>query len=138
MELRELSTRELIVWAMRLAADPPANVDEMVCQSIGIADILAEADRRDALLAKQAKAELFPDWSEAPQWANWWAVDGDGSSYWYANKPYLDKGSKLKLWFTDGGFEASVDFPLRSHGTDWQETLCKRDRQVDVAQGVKP
>ena len=27
-----------------------------------------------------------PDWSDAPSWAQWWAVDQHGP-FWYARKP---------------------------------------------------
>lgn len=32
-----------------------------------------------------------PDWDEAPEWARWWAVDSDGSAYWYEQKPEYEE-----------------------------------------------
>ena len=31
-----------------------------------------------------------PDWSCAPDWANFWAVDSDGYAYWYRDQPIFD------------------------------------------------
>ena len=31
-----------------------------------------------------------PDWSKAPAWANFWAVDSDGYAYWYRDQPEFD------------------------------------------------
>lgn len=28
-------------------------------------------------------------WDDAPEWANYYATDNDGFSYWYARKPHL-------------------------------------------------
>lgn len=35
-----------------------------------------------------------PDWSKAPEWAYWWAVDENGKAYWYPEQPsvYDDSG----------------------------------------------
>lgn len=32
-----------------------------------------------------------PDWSQAPEWAQWWAVDDKGKSGWYpeSEKPFI-------------------------------------------------
>lgn len=30
-----------------------------------------------------------PDWSQAPDWANWWAVDPNGYACWYQEEPVL-------------------------------------------------
>lgn len=31
-----------------------------------------------------------PDWKDAPEWAQWWAEDGDGTSFWYEEEPRQD------------------------------------------------
>lgn len=28
-----------------------------------------------------------PDWKDAPEWANWLAMDSDGIWWWYENEP---------------------------------------------------
>jgi hypothetical protein len=30
---------------------------------------------------------MKPDWKDAPEWANWLAMDGDGYWYWYQGEP---------------------------------------------------
>ena len=31
-----------------------------------------------------------PDWSGAPDWANFWAADSDGYGFWYRSEPTFD------------------------------------------------
>jgi hypothetical protein len=38
-----------------------------------------------------------PDWTKAPRWANWWAMDSDFVSHWFKEKPAIDLG----LWGPD-------------------------------------
>ena len=45
----------------------------------------AEADKREVKLHEvffdtKPNEEWQPDWSQAPDWANWWAMDRDGFS----------------------------------------------------------
>ena len=28
-----------------------------------------------------------PDWKDAPEWAQWLAMDGDGAWWWFQNEP---------------------------------------------------
>jgi len=35
---------------------------------------------------------MKPDWKDAPEWANWLAMDDDGEWYWYEIEPFLAKG----------------------------------------------
>jgi len=37
-------------------------------------------------------------WKHAPAWANYYAIDGDGSAYWFVNKPVLCSGD---VWLRD-------------------------------------
>ena len=32
---------------------------------------------------------MKPDWKDAPEWANWLAIDSNGMWYWYKDKPDL-------------------------------------------------
>lgn len=41
--------------------------------------------------------KIEPDWSKAPDWAHYWAVDSNGHAYWYEHKPQ-------RLYFDDFGF----------------------------------
>jgi hypothetical protein len=37
-----------------------------------------------------------PDWKDAPEWANWLAMDEDGSWYWYESEP--EANTYLQAW----------------------------------------
>jgi hypothetical protein len=62
-------------------------------------------------------SEYRPDWSKAPEWARFWALDSDGGSWWYERRP--DAGS---VNFGNGG--------TRDRDTNacpnWRETLQER------------
>jgi len=71
-----------------------------------------------------SKIEFAPDWSKAPAWANYWAVDIDGSAFWYAKEPEPDlddEGKEYGVWIGD-------KFPDKDYEWvhNWKETLCKR------------
>jgi len=70
-----------------------------------------------------------PDWSEAPEWAQWWAVSAEHEAFWYAAepKPISHMGhwsrpmtnSRVSIMQRAG----RINLPL---GTDWRLTLRKR------------
>lgn len=33
--------------------------------------------------------DMKPDWKDAPEWANWLAMDKTGEWWWYENEPML-------------------------------------------------
>jgi hypothetical protein len=37
-----------------------------------------------------------PSWNDAPEWANYLAMDSGGSWLWFENKPLLRSGSWIK------------------------------------------
>lgn len=41
---------------------------------------------------KTKETKLSPDWSTAPDWANWWIRNSDGRAVWVEDKPELRKG----------------------------------------------
>ena len=58
-----------------------------------------------------------PSWDDAPEWANWLAMDSDGSWYWFQNKPY--EGNVV--WHSEAGHVEPVNVP------DWKDTLESRE-----------
>lgn len=44
-----------------------------------------------------ACALVQPDWLKAPDWAQWWAVDADGQTAWFATEPQIDTVIKPAL-----------------------------------------
>lgn len=58
-----------------------------------------------------------PSWESAPDWANWLAMDGDGTWFWYENKPHVmeesnsfsAEGKSLGVIETHSGWEDSLE-----------------------------
>jgi hypothetical protein len=70
-----------------------------------------------------------PDWSTAPEEAEWWAVDEDEGAFWYDEpKPYLLIAGRT--WSADGHFSAAGFVAL--NGTDWRTTLRQRPQAVSA------
>lgn len=74
--------------------------------------------------------EWQPDWSQAPEWANWWAFDGFSKrANWYIDKPYLDDDSEVELeWNIDlkTNTETYMCAPSFGYQGNWQDSLRKR------------
>lgn len=77
-----------------------------------------------------------PDWTQAPEWAQWWTVDPDGSVYWYEQKPILATTVDYCGWQpkTIEGYQqgymvpdGEVDIPL---GIDWRTLKFRRPQEV--------
>ena len=67
---------------------------------------------------------MKPSWDEAPEWANWLAMDKDGSWVWFERKPYIMSESD-RAWREEAGtfFRVSTDF----YGAGaWTESLERR------------
>ena len=77
--------------------------------------------RMEQMQAKlDAVPVLSPDWDNAPEWAQWWAVDVNASAYWYENKP---EPSGNDIWSASGDHEMD-DFDKYDWG--WRNTLQER------------
>ena len=68
-------------------------------------------------LQLQSKA---PDWSQAPEGFDWYAVDGDGDAFWFQNRPYDANG----VWLPTMGKALSAK-PLFAETENYQ-ALYKR------------
>ena len=63
---------------------------------------------------------MKPDWADAPEWANWLAIDFSQRWYWYEHKPCENRFDR---WITGTGrFESCVPFEKIS----WSQTLEQR------------
>jgi hypothetical protein len=49
-----------------------------------------------------------PEWKDAPEWANWLAMDGDGIWFWYEVEPILDEEYD-PFWHCDGKERKAID-----------------------------
>lgn len=82
-----------------------------------------------------AESELMADWSQAPEWAMWWAVDPAGWASWYQEEPVMYLTDNYSGWVvrTINGYQQghdleapSIDIPL---GIDWRTLLRQRPPQ---------
>jgi hypothetical protein len=89
-----------------------------------IRDTLA-ADARPVIQATLAAyAQLAPDWTQAPEWAQWCAIDAGGDQCWYAGEPHAGDGANA--WMSaDGQYEVCRELSIPI-GIDWR--LCKWQR----------
>ena len=62
---------------------------------------------------------MKPDWKNAPNWANWLAMDSTGEWWWFAKKPEMTKG---KYWDEFEGMISRAIDPMAS----WKESLEAR------------
>lgn len=77
-----------------------------------------------ATLTADREGTVTPDWSQAPEWAEWWAVDADGQVLWLTKQPFILGAG----WANPGGVTRraeSINLPL---GVDWRTTLQRRPR----------
>ena len=78
------------------------------------------------------KIEIKPNWEKAPAWANYWAVDINGSAFWYAKEPEPeldDEGKEYGVWIGDKNPTEDAYWVQ-----NWKETLCKRPEQAETPQ----
>ena len=93
--------------------------------------MLVENDKRvvklpDVFFDTNKNEEWQPDWSQAPEWANWWAMDENKNTRWIYSEleqPYT--GDAYLRWFAVGRFD-SEDAPSFGYTGDWRESLRKR------------
>lgn len=78
---------------------------------------------RELLAAYDA---LAPDWSNAPEWAQWCTKFENGSVVWFENEPILAQDHTA--WEDDAGgdLQRGVTDKLLPIGIDWR--LCKWQR----------
>lgn len=69
---------------------------------------------------------MKPDWKNAPDWANYWAMDWNGQCCWYENLPVKDFSS----WRTKDGMSKII-------ATNWEDSLeprpSSRVQEDDIA-----
>lgn len=90
---------------------------------LSISDKLARQAKEVVQLLVAAYDALVPDWSQAPDVAQWYAICADGEGHWYVEQPKVDerRGKWISVWPHSSG--GTVDIPL---GIDWR--TCKWQR----------
>lgn len=92
---------------------------------------------RHVVAAYDALAPTPEQWASAPEWAQWYAIDGASRPHWFEMEPYCDDGEGC-CWcplFTKDGrlsevtwagphiLDKGIDLPL---GLDWRLCLWRR------------
>lgn len=67
---------------------------------------------------------MKPDWEDAPEWANWLAMDEDGEWRWHARVPVAHRGRWLS-----GGMVRHASYQDVSR---WEETEERRPETFDT------
>lgn len=118
--------------------------DGIVYECFELAEAMqAEADKREKY--KQDKAgqgkqnyedaldsicleKWQPDWSQAPSWASWFAVDYGGRSSWYSYKPYFGGGRDYWSDYDNVYNESNRSKTCKDFGYSggWQDSLRNR------------
>ena len=69
---------------------------------------------------------LAPDWDNAPEWAQWYAIDANGRAAIFGQEPEIEDPAWVIEWTEESELpveKGTVALPL---GIDWQ--LCKWQR----------
>ena len=97
--------------------------DEIAYHAFLLADAMqAEADKRENNVSQDLSQEEWqPDWSEAPAWTKWWAVDKDRRAHYFENKPT----KCITMWIPDytSIIERANNFEYTG---DWKDSLRER------------
>ena len=129
-------------WAMKYGkVDSNYNRENTVQLAWKYADAMqAEADKRAEQKRKEIRemlnadntfiekegqhfddVEWQPDWSQAPSWANWWAVDLDlAQAHWYGAEPTINTITWRRRTRT------CKQAPSFNYQGNWQDSLRKR------------
>ena len=82
----------------------------------------AEADKRlKTDVGNTDASEWQPDWSQAPEWAGYFAMDEDGEFYYFEQSPSMASWS----WQPQSHGEVGETFN-HSYKGNWQDSLRKR------------
>lgn len=127
------NTIECAISALRVirdSLDEPSQHYSRERQQQGQAEI-------DAALyeLKNFPAPPQPDWGQAPEWAEWWAVDPNGWAHWFEAEPLLALTINYSGWVpkTINGVQQGMELWAAEYdlalGVDWR-TLTQQRPQV--------
>ena len=73
--------------------------------------------------------EWQPDWSQAPEWANWWVATADregkiSGGWFYENEPELGVGKGPSVYYSPS--RSSILTDSFGYTGDWRNSLRKR------------
>jgi len=70
---------------------------------------------------------IKPDWTQAPAWAQWFAIDDDGTGWWWSTKPIPD--GMTGCWLVPDSKEQYDTQPTGIYpeaADDWKQSLRQR------------
>jgi len=75
-------------------------------------------------------SDQTPNWNNAPQWAQYWAVDPDGIAHWFSAMPFvtfdlMENETFIAGWFHKEGAD-SEQCGYYTNVPDWTKTLQQR------------
>ncbi|UMO77900.1 hypothetical protein Cato_76 [Acinetobacter phage Cato] len=83
--------------------------------------MLAENEKRQDKSRPEVLEDWQPDWSQAPEGFDWWAVDKDGQSHYYDAPPEIGAGQ----WLLGGDkYQKGIKFEIFT--VNWKDSLRKR------------
>lgn len=99
-----------------------------------INELMQQVAETEALVRELVGDYPKGDWSAAPDWAEWRAVNSDGVAYWFDLEPQIyrldNRWTGYAVWMADGA-RAAVDRnsqPL-ALGKDWRLTKEARPKK---------
>lgn len=114
-------------WAIaRLASGAGFMTSEIVEDSWKYADLMqAEEDKRvvklpDVFFDTKQNEEWQPDWSQAPDNMTHFAVDANGSGWFFNREPHAESDC---CWYCG---DDSIELDNHNYQGNWQESLRKR------------
>lgn len=81
--------------------------------------MLSENEKRKDKSRPEVLEEWQPDWSQAPNESNYWAMDGDGSCNWYKYEPEISG-------YHWGFGRVTYSAPDFDYQGEWMDSLRKR------------
>ena len=82
---------------------------------------LENAERENIVCQDLSQEDWQPDWDRAPEWAKWWAMDKDGESYYFGDKPEMESTTWMPT-----GTTSPVFLTQSNYQGDWKDSLRER------------
>ena len=129
-QLTGMSDMDIAIAAFNLA---DAMQDEADKREVGIEELMKD-HVHDYIYGRVcacgaingAEKEWQPDWSQAPDGYNWWAMDGfSGVANCYKSEPFLDDDDTDE-WNVVLSIATYREAPSFGYTGDWRESLRKR------------
>ncbi len=78
-------------------------------------------------------SDVKPDWSNAPEWANYWAFDADGQAFWFEEEPNV----RYDMYLPSEGYHESDKVVGVDTEYTWIKSLQARPEKMTAPFEVK-